>query len=105
MLLWQGRIGQLKVFYRCPQRSTPKCESATPFTGFDDPSLVAFGGLPAVMRFSEQAGLYELVEQHVTLPGSARSEAPIKVSALIAEVVVGADINSQGPGIVVARCV
>ena len=36
---------------------------------FDDPNLVAFGGLPAVMGLAEQAGLHELVAQHVTVPG------------------------------------
>ncbi len=62
---------------------------------FDDPNLVAFGGLPAVMRLVEQAGLYELVEQHVTVPGTAGANAPVKVSALIAGMVVGADSISD----------
>ena len=62
---------------------------------FDDPNLVAFGGLPAVMRLAEQAGLYELVEQHVTVPGTAGANAPVKVSALIAGMVVGADSISD----------
>ena len=62
---------------------------------FDDPNLVAFGGLPAVMRLAEQAGLYELVEQHLTLPGTAGANAAIKVSALIAGMVVGADSISD----------
>ena len=62
---------------------------------FDDPNLVAFGGLPAVMRLAEQAGLHELVEQHLTLPGTAGANAAIKVSALIAGMVVGADSISD----------
>ena len=62
---------------------------------FDDPNLVAFGGLPAVMRLAEQAGLYELVEQHLTLPGTAGANAAVKVSALIAGMVVGADSISD----------
>ena len=36
---------------------------------FDDPNLIAYGGLPAVMSLAEQAGLYELVDAHVTVPG------------------------------------
>ena len=62
---------------------------------FDDPNLVAFGGLPAVMRLAEQAGLYEVVDQHVTVPGTAGSNAAVKVSALIAGMVVGADSISD----------
>jgi len=62
---------------------------------FDDPNLVAFGGLPAVMQLAEQAGLHELVEQHVTVPGTAGSNATIKVSALVAGMVAGADSISD----------
>jgi Transposase DDE domain group 1 len=62
---------------------------------FDDPNLVAFGGLPAVMRLAEQAGLHELVEQHVTVPGSAGSNAAIKVPGLVAGMVAGADSISD----------
>src|SRR5665647_3020096 len=62
---------------------------------FDDPNLVAFGGLPAVMRLAEQAGLHDLVEQHVTMPGSAGSNAAVKVPALVAGMVAGADSISD----------
>ena len=62
---------------------------------FDDPNLVAFGGLPAVMGLGEQAGLHELVEQHVTVPGSAGSNAAIKVAGLVAGMVAGADSISD----------
>ena len=61
----------------------------------EDPNLVAFGGLPAVMRLAEQAGLYELVDQHVRVPGSAGSNAMIKVPALVAGMVAGADSISD----------
>ena len=30
---------------------------------FDDPNLIAYGGLPAVMMLAEQAGLHDLVDQ------------------------------------------
>src|SRR5664280_2295906 len=62
---------------------------------FDDPNLVAFGGLPAVMRLAEQAGLHDLVEEHVTVPGSAGSNAAVKVPALVAGMVAGADSISD----------
>jgi len=62
---------------------------------FDDPNLIAFGGLPAVMRLAEQAGLHDLVEEHVTVPGTAGSNAAVKVSALIAGMVAGADSISD----------
>ena len=62
---------------------------------FDDPNLIACGGLPAVMRLAEQAGLHDLVEEHVTVPGTAGSNAAIKVSALIAGMVAGADSISD----------
>ena len=62
---------------------------------FDDPNLIAFGGLPAVMRLAEQAGLHDLVEEHVTVSGTAGANAAVKVSALIAGMVVGADSISD----------
>src|SRR5450759_4992977 len=62
---------------------------------FDDPNLIAFGGLPAVMRIAEQAGLYDLVEQHLTVPGKAASNPTIKVAALVAGMVAGADSISD----------
>src|SRR5664279_2314490 len=62
---------------------------------FDDPNLIAFGGLPAVMRIAEQAGLYELVAQHLTVPGAAGANATIKVPALVAGMVAGADSISD----------
>ena len=51
---------------------------------FDDPNLIGFGGLPAVMSLAERAGLHDLVDQHVTVPGSAGANAAVKVAALVA---------------------
>ena len=62
---------------------------------FDDPNLIALGGLPAVMALAEQAGLHDLVEEHVTVPGTAGANAPVKVSALVAGMVAGADSISD----------
>src|SRR5665811_1042931 len=47
------------------------------------------------MRLAEQAGLHDLVEQHVTMPGSAGSNAAVKVPALVAGMVAGADSISD----------
>src|SRR5664280_953170 len=66
---------------------------------FDDPNLVAFGGLPAVMRLAEQAGLHDLVEEHVTVPGSAGSNAAVKVPALVAGTLTAA-FEPADPGTV-----
>ena len=57
---------------------------------FDDPNLIAFGGLPAVMALAEQAGLHDLVEEHVTVPGTAGANASVKVSAIVAGMIAGA---------------
>ena len=47
---------------------------------FDDPNLIAFGGLPAVMTLAEHAGLHDLVDDRVTVPGTAGANASVKVS-------------------------
>lgn len=62
---------------------------------FDDPNLIAFGGLPAVMRLAERAGLHDLVDERVTVPGTAGANASVKVSALVAGMVAGADSISD----------
>lgn len=62
---------------------------------FDDPNLIAFGGLPAVMTLSEQAGLHDLVDDHVTVPGTTGANASAKVSAIIAGMIAGADSISD----------
>ena len=62
---------------------------------FDDPNLIAFGGLPAVMTLAERVGLHDLVDEHVTVPGPAGANASVKVSAIIAGMVAGADSFSD----------
>ena len=62
---------------------------------FDDPNLIAFGGLPAVMRLAEHAGLHDLVDDRVTVPGTAGANASVKVSAIIAGMIAGADSFSD----------
>ena len=67
MLLWQARMGLLKVLIRCLTGAlvVRVCHTLDPV--FDDPNLIAFGGLPAVMALAEQAGLHDLVDAHVTV--------------------------------------
>ena len=62
---------------------------------FDDPNLIAFGGLPAVMTLAEHAGLHDLVDEHVTVPGPAGANASVKVPAIIAGMIAGADSISD----------
>lgn len=59
--------------------------------GFDEPNLVACGGLAPVLALAERAGLYDLVEQRCTLSGPGASGAELKVPALVAGMVAGAD--------------
>jgi hypothetical protein len=59
--------------------------------GFDDPNLVSCAGLIPVMALAERAGLHDLAAAHVRVPGSAGSNADVKVTALVAGMVAGAD--------------
>ena len=59
--------------------------------GFDDPNLVSCAGLIPVMTLAERAGLHDLARAHVRVPGSAGSNADVKVTALVAGMVAGAD--------------
>ena len=43
------------------------------------------------MRLAERAGLYDLVEERVTVPVTAGAHASVKVAAVIAGMVAGAD--------------
>ena len=69
------------------------CHSLDPV--FDDPNLIAFGGLPAVLTLAEQASLHALVDDHVRVPGTAGANASAKVSAIIAGMIAGADSISD----------
>lgn len=62
---------------------------------FDDPNLIGLGGLPAVLGLAEQAGLHDLVDEHVRVPGTAGANASVKVTAIIAGMVAGADSISD----------
>lgn len=58
---------------------------------FDDPNLVSTAGLLPMMALAEEAGLHELIADHLTVPGPAGANAPVKVPALVAGMVAGAD--------------
>jgi hypothetical protein len=61
---------------------------------FDDPNLIADGGLVPVLALAEQVGLPELVGEHVTIEGavnSAGANPTAKVMSLVAGMVAGAD--------------
>jgi hypothetical protein len=49
--------------------------SHKPTAVFDDPNLISVAGLAPVMALAKRAGLHELVAEHVTVPGSAGSNA------------------------------
>src|SRR5665647_571285 len=59
--------------------------------GFDDPNLVSCAGLIPVMTLAERAGLHDLAATRVRVPGSPGSNAGVKVAALVAGMVAGAD--------------
>lgn len=58
---------------------------------FDDPNLIGVAGLDPVLRLAERAGLGELVTDHVHLPGEGGANPHLKVAALVAGMVAGAD--------------
>lgn len=64
---------------------------------FDDPNLVSVAGLAPVLALAERAGLHELVGEHLTVPGSAGANLTVKIPALVAGMVAGADsIDDMG---------
>ncbi|MEX5297015.1 IS1380 family transposase [Kocuria sp. CPCC 205268] len=62
---------------------------------FDDPNLVSTAGLLPVMGLAEDAGLHELLADRVSVPGPAGANAAVKIPALVAGMVAGADSISD----------
>ena len=58
---------------------------------FDDPNLVSAGGLAPVVALAQDCGLGDLVDQKLTLKAAGGVNAAIKVPALVAGMVAGAD--------------
>jgi hypothetical protein len=58
---------------------------------FDDPNLVSCAGLAPVLRLAEGAGLHRLTGEHVRIDKPGGGLADVKVPALVAGMVAGAD--------------
>lgn len=58
---------------------------------FDDPNLVSCGGLAPVLALAERAGLHDLVAQRVRIDAPGGANAWLKVPAVVAGMVAGAD--------------
>jgi len=58
---------------------------------FDDPNLVSCGGLAPTMALARRAGLADLVAETLTLKAEGGANAHLKVPALVAGMVAGAD--------------
>jgi len=58
---------------------------------FDDPNLVSCAGLAPVLALGARAGLAELTTSHVRVPGEQGANPGLKVPALVAGMVAGAD--------------
>ena len=58
---------------------------------FDDPNLVSCAGLAPVLALAQRCGLADLVGEHLTLTARPGVNAHLKVGALVAAMVAGAD--------------
>ena len=58
---------------------------------FDDPNLVSCGGLVPVAALAEQCGLGQLLARHLTVQGTAGSNASVKACSVVFGMVAGAD--------------
>lgn len=58
---------------------------------FDDPNLVSCAGLAPVLQLAERADLQDLVAQHVRIAKPGGGNAELKVPALVAGMIAGAD--------------
>ena len=58
---------------------------------FDDPNLVSCAGLVPVMALADRCGLARLLSERLTIAAKGGANAAVKVLALIARMVCGAD--------------
>ena len=58
---------------------------------FDDPNLVSAAGLVPVLALAQRAGLADLADLHLSVPGDKGANAGLKVASLVAGMVAGAD--------------
>jgi hypothetical protein len=60
-------------------------------SAFDEPNLVSYAGPVPVVALAERAGLRTLADRQLSIPGSPGHAAGVKVMALVAGMVAGAD--------------
>ena len=58
---------------------------------FDDPNLVSDAGLLPIVKLAQAAGLQALGDQHLSVPTDKGANAGLKITSLVAGMVVGAD--------------
>jgi hypothetical protein len=58
---------------------------------FDDPNLVSSAGLVPVLALADRAGLRELADEHLSVPGDKGANAGLKVASLVAGMVASSD--------------
>src|SRR5512142_819242 len=65
--------------------------AATTQASFDDPNLVSHAGLIPAVRLAQNIGLEELARQHVRVTAKVGASPGLKIGALVAGMVAGAD--------------
>ncbi|HSB55611.1 MAG TPA: IS1380 family transposase, partial [Gemmatimonadales bacterium] len=65
--------------------------AATTHASFDDPNLVSHAGLIPAVRLAQNIGLEELARQHVRVTAKVGASPGLKIGALVAGMVAGAD--------------
>jgi hypothetical protein len=58
---------------------------------FDDPNLVASGGLLPMLALAQSAGLGDLTDEHLSVPTDKGANAGLKIASLVGGMVAGAD--------------
>ena len=87
-------MGLVEGPVRLPRRGISEMQlshtSAALSVSFDEPNLVASGGLVPALALAERAGLSRLAEEWLTVPGSAGT-AGAKLTTLVGGMLAGAD--------------
>ena len=74
------------------------------YASFDDPNLVSHAGLVPVMVLAEDAGLADLVAEHVRPGGACGVNAHLKVGCLVAGMAAGRTASRTWACRGTARC-
>ncbi len=85
--MWLAKVNNLSAQkgIRCMR----VCHGVT--ATFDDPNLVSCAGLAPVLELAERSGLQDLVTEHVRIDKPGGVNACLKVLALVAGMIAGAD--------------